>query len=261
MKNNLKKHIISAPAGLILFFCILLASYSCNDKSKKGLIPEKTFTAILSDSYLADGLLSMQQISNRYSNRDSTSNYIDIIESYGYTYEAMQRTLKYYFIRDPKRLIRIYDKIDEKLTQMELKVTTEQQKITVAEAEFENKNHFMLPYLTPKEKPNFSYDINPPGTFTLEFSVTVYPDDQSGHPCFVGWYSTVQGPDSSKKNYLPMIRYIKDGWPHTYTVKGKIEGTSKSVLKGFYFDYDNNPDFMEQHAEIRYMSFSFSNVQ
>jgi hypothetical protein len=261
MKNNRGRYITNITGMIISFLFILSVSFACRDKKAIKIIPEKTFTAILSDAYLADGLLSIPPIISKYSIKDSTSNYIDIIESYGYSYEAMEKTLRYYYIHDPKRLISIYDKIDEKLSQIEMKVTAEQQKIAVAEAEYDNRIHFLLPYLKPREKPNFSFDINAPGTFTLEFSVTVYPDDQSGHPYFISWYSATEGPDAGKKNYFPMIRYIKDGWPHTYTVKGKIEGDKKSIFKGFYFDYDNNPDFRRQHAEIRHGSFSFSDVK
>lgn len=247
---------------LILFFFILLASYSCSDKSKKGLIPEKTFTAILSDSYLADGLLSMSAIKDKFAKKDTTSSYIDIIKSYGYTYEAMEKTLHYYFINDPKRLVSIYDKIDEKLSQIELKITAEQQKILKTTQEKSNQRiHFLLPDPGLKEKPYFSYDVYAPGTFVLEFSVTVYPDDQSYHPFFTAWYSPSDGPDTGKKTYLPEIKYIKDGWPHTYTVRGNVEGNRKTVLKGFYFDYENNPGLGMQHAEITNLSFSYMGLK
>jgi hypothetical protein len=258
MKNNLEKHTILTAGELILFFSILLATYSCRDKSKEGLIPEKTFTSILSDSYLADGLLSMSDIRDKFSKKDSTSNYIDIIKSYGYSYDQMEKTLNYYFINDPKHLVSIYDKIDAKLSEIELKVSAEQENALAAiTAKLKRQRHYSLSDPGVKEKLEFSYDIYPPGIFTLEFSVTVYPDDQSCHPSFIAWYSTAEGPDTGQKKYFPAIRYIKDGWPHIYTVKGKIEGNKKSILKGSYFDYENNPDFGRQHAEILNLSFSY----
>jgi hypothetical protein len=258
MNNRRQKHIILVTGELIFFFCILLASYSCGDKSKKGLIPEKTFTAILSDSYLADGLLSMSAIKIGYAKKDTTGSYIDIIESYGYTYETMEKTLNYYFINDPKRLVSIYDKIDEKLSQIELKITAEQQRILrILQAKSNQTVHFLLPDPGLKDKPGFSYDIYAEGTFTLQFSVTVYPDDQSVHPFFTAWYSAADGPDAGKKTYLQEIKYIKDGWPHIYTVRGKVEGLQKAVLRGYYLDYENNPGFGMQHAEIINLSFSY----
>jgi hypothetical protein len=258
MKNNLQKHIILTTGKLILFFCILLASYSCGDKSARGLIPEKDFTAILSDSYLADGLMTVPAIRSTFSKKDSVSSYVDIIKSYGYTYEQMEKTLNYYFMKDPKALISIYDKISVNLNAIELNVTAEQQKEIYAIEEKTKKDfHFSLPDPELKRKPGFSYDIFPPGIFTLVFSVTVYPDDQSYHPFFISWYSAAEGPDTGKIKYLQEIRYIKDGRPHTYTVKGRIEGNRKSTLGGFFFDYGNNPGFSWQHAEILNLNFSF----
>jgi hypothetical protein len=201
----------------------------------------------------------MPAIKNRFSKKDSVMCYIDIINSYGYTYEQMDKTLNYYFMNDPKLLVRIYDKISENLNVTELNVTAEQQKEISAIEEKAKKNfHFLLPDSTLKEKPGFSYEIYAPGMFTLEFSVTVYPDDQSYHPFFIAWYSASDGPDTGIIKYLQEIRYIKDGRPHTYKIKGRIEGKGKSKLEGFYFDYGNNPGFNWQHAEILNLNFSFT---
>ncbi|MGD0341274.1 MAG: DUF4296 domain-containing protein [Bacteroidales bacterium] len=258
MKNSHTSHIIRITGTIIMFLLILSVSFACRDKSKVNLIPEKKFTQILYDSYLADGLLMMPSIRDKFSKKDTVSCYIDIIKSYGYSYEEMQRTLNYYFKNDPKKLVSIYDKIAENLNAEELKITTEIQKLTLESAEKARKGfHFLLPDPELKEKPGFSYDITGPGLFTLEFSVTVFPDDQSYHPFFSAWYSDADGPDAGKRKYFPEISYIKDGWPHTYMVKGRIEGNKRSVLKGFYFDYGNNPDFSRQHAEIMNLNFSF----
>jgi len=258
MKNSRNKNTVYVIGAVISIVFILSASYSCGDKSTRGLIPEKDFTAILSDSYLANGLISMPAIRNKFIKKDSTSNYVDIIMSYGYTYGQMEKTLNYYFMSDPKELVLIYDRISANLNALELKITAGQQKEILEIAEKTKKNfHFMLPDPELKRKPGFSYDIYPPGIFTLVFSVTVYPDDQSYHPFYIAWYSASEGPDAGKMKYFREIRYIKDGRPHTYTVKGRIEGDRKSTLEGFYFDYGNNPGFSRQHAEIMNLNFSF----
>jgi hypothetical protein len=258
MKNSRGRDIANVAGIIIAFLFILSASSGCGDKSAKGLIPEKDFTAILSDSYLANGLLSMPEIRNKFPKKDSTSNYADIIKSHGYTYEQMEKTLNYYFMDNPKQLVRIYDMISVNLNAIELKVTADQQKEIFKITEKTKKDfHFMLPDPELKRKPGFSFDIYPPGMFTHVFSVTVYPDDQSYHPSYIVWYSASEGPDAGKIKYLQEFRYIKDGWPHTFTVKGRIEGTGKSTLGGFYFDYGNNPGFSRQHAEIMNLNFSF----
>ena len=244
---------------IISVLFILSVSFSCSDKSKKGLIPEKTFTSILSDAYLADGLLSMPAIRDHYSRKDSINNFIDIIKSYGYTYNQMEKTLNYYFVNDPKQLVRIYDKIDAKLSEIEFKVSIEQENALAAmTAKMKKNSRFSLPDPKLKEKPGFLYDIYPPGVFTLEFSVTIYPDDQSVNPSLIAWYSTSVGPDTCQKKYFPAIRYIRDGLPHVYTFKGRVEGDKKSVLKGLYLDFENNQKYGLLHAEIINLSFSYT---
>jgi hypothetical protein len=259
MRYNPFKYIILATGKFILFLLILPTFYSCGDKNSRGLIPEKDFTAILSDAYLADGLLLVPAIRDKFLLKDSVSCYVDIINSHGYTYEQMEKTLNYYFIYDAKEMVSIYDNISEKLNAKELNISAELQKEAFANEETTKKNFkFSLPDPEMKRKPGFSYDINPPGMFTLVFSVTVYPDDQSYHPSFISWYSTAEGPDAGKIKYLQEIRYIKDGWPHTYTVKGRIPWDKKTKLEGFFFNYENNPGFCWQHAEILNLNFLFT---
>jgi hypothetical protein len=258
MKNNGRIHINFFAGTIIIFILILLASSGCDDKSRRGLIPDNKLEAILSDSYLSDGLFSMPSIRNQFSKRDTTSTYVDIINSYGYSYEEMEKTLNYYFINDPKRLVRIYDRIAAKLNEEELMITAAQQKEADILAEKTKKRfHFYLPDPELKEKPYFSYELYPPGVFTLKFSVTLYPDDQAYHPRFIAWYSVADGADSVRRTYFPEIRYLSDGWPHTYIVKGRIEGDKKSILQGLYYEYDNNPGIFSRHAEIVNLNFSF----
>jgi hypothetical protein len=258
MKNRFGKHILISMGVMISFILILFVSFGCHDKSKQDLIPEKAFTSILADAYLADGLLSMSSIRDNFSKKDTTSCYIDIAKSYGYTYDQMEKTLNYYFTSDPKRLVRIYDKIDAKLSEILFKVSTEQENAILANArKLKKSGRYSLPDPELKNKPDFSYDIYPPGIFVLEFSVTVYPDDQSVNPEFIAWYSASDGPDAGKKNYFPAIRYVKDGLPHLYSLRGKVDGDKKSVLKGFYLEYENNQDNGKIHADILNLSFSY----
>ena len=58
----------------------------------------------------------------KYSPLDSISTYNHIIEKHGYTKETMDKTLKYYFIKNPKKLIKIYDKVLGILSEMESRV-------------------------------------------------------------------------------------------------------------------------------------------
>ena len=65
----------------------------------------------MTDIHLADGLLILPKIKTMYSSLDSITAYTQIIEKHGYTKEIMDKTMKYYFIKDPKKLNKIYDQV------------------------------------------------------------------------------------------------------------------------------------------------------
>lgn len=259
MKNGLRKTIILSTGKLILsFFILLTATYSCTEKKQEGLIPEKEFISILSESYLADGLLTIPTIRDKFSKRDTIQNYIEIIKSKGYTYDEMMKTLDYYFTNDPKKLSEMLDQILGKLSEMESVANlAQQQKLNAAAELIKTKFHFVLPDSAVKEKPGFSYDIIGPGTFRLMFSVAIYPSDQSLDPCFTAWTGPADQKSDGKITRLPVIRYLKDGRTHEYLIEGKIERTGPSVLKGFYFDYRNNPSWCDLYATIHNLNFTF----
>jgi hypothetical protein len=246
-----------APAILILL--ISLSCHKINKADLSNVIPEKSFVSVLTDIYLANGMLPLPKIRIMFLNRDSISNYIDIIENHGYSYEDMNKTLEYYFVKKPKKLIGIYDQVLAKLSEME-----SQYEIKPAEPEaavrglWNGKLSYDYPDSSGSDKPEFSFTIYPHSTFTFTFTVTVYPYDQSHNPCFTAWYILADSTDSGKRTYLPSIRYIKDGLPHTYTVIEEIPLKSLTVLKGTLLDYENNPAEAELYMRISDISFVFS---
>ena len=60
-----------------------------------------------------------------FSSLDSILSYIYIIENHGYSKEIMDKTMKYYFIKNPKKLIKIYDQVLGILSEMESLVEKE----------------------------------------------------------------------------------------------------------------------------------------
>src|SRR5674536_806 len=112
---------------ILIIISIMMGSCSGrkNKLDKKNLIPEKDLVSILTDIYITDGLLTVPNIILRASSLDSITTYYQVIESHGYTKEAMDRTMKYYFIENPKRLNKIYDKVLGILSEMESRVDKE----------------------------------------------------------------------------------------------------------------------------------------
>jgi hypothetical protein len=262
MKERLVRKIINLQkTGLSVLF-VFLTAVSCVPRKDKieqaNLIPEKTFVSILTDVYIANGLLTLPEVRYTFIKRDSVSNFVDIIKSYGYSYEAMNSTMNYYFISKPKKLIRIYDQIIRRMSEMESGYQNELTRIQ-KEASRASANYsiFSLPDPVGKKLPEFSRDIDPPGIFTLSFSITLYPDDQSFKPHFTAWFCDADSIETGKKRWFTPFEYIKDGYLHMITYTGRIEEDRKMVLKVILYDYENNIMEWDKHARIEVLFFNF----
>ena len=258
MKNRSEKF-LHTPLKVLAFAAFaLLISGSCSSKEEKDLIPEKTFAVILTEIHMSDGLLMLSDIRDRYYFRDSVANYTDIIKSHGYTKEAMDRTIKYYFTRKPKRLIKIYDHAIGQLTEIETLLSGEPDEIPSQQGElWKGAATYFLSDKPENDKIYFDHIFYTKGDYTLQFSVTVYPSDQSFNPCFTAWTCSADSADTGKRNYFPVIKYIKDGQPHIYTYIFNHRGSSPVILKGWLFDCENNPSGVSRQAKIGNISFSF----
>ena len=108
---------------LLILIVTALAAGACSSRKNKvehaEMIPEQVLISILTDAYIADGLIALPVIHHWFSSLDSLSTYYEIIENYGYSKETMDNTMRYYFIKKPKKLISIYDQVLGKLSEME----------------------------------------------------------------------------------------------------------------------------------------------
>lgn len=239
------------PVLVVAFFTVACRETN-NEKPVRGdLINEKSFTSILVDLYLADGLLSFPEVSNRYPAVDSLSRYRDIVQARGYSVDDVNKTLYYYFINNPRKLIAIHDKVLAYLSEMEALYKIELGKSLPADGNlWKDEQSFSFPGLPGKEDTGFSIEITPPGVFVLHFTVTVYPDDQSLYPCFNAWYRSTDSTSARKAIPGQGLKYIKDGYPHSYSLPVNIPRSSPVVLEGFLMDAANNPSGADMHARI-----------
>jgi hypothetical protein len=236
---------------IMLVFSLLAGSCSSrrNKLDRTGMIPQKELVSILTDVYLADGLLSLPKVHNWYSSLDSISSYLSIIEKHGYSKETMDKTMKYYFIKKPKKLIRIYDQILGILSEMESRFEKE---AMMTEGRIYNrwtgKEFYCLPGLKGDDSTMFNISLNSPGIYTLTFSATFFPDDQSVNPRITVFLCHPDSVDTGKRRYIKTMEYIKDGRPHQYTIIYSLPEKTTIHLKGWLYDFEGNPDTMEKHA-------------
>jgi len=253
---------ISPPVKQIsLITLILLFSCTCTSDEEKGLIPEKTFARILYEIHFADGLISLPELHGKYYSRDSLANYTDIIEYHGYTSDAMEKTIKFYFINKPKKLIKIYDKTIGRLSEMELMLEQEIHNIPAIEAGlWKGEQAYHITGAQDTTKIYFDHIFFTPGQYTFTFTLTLYPSDQSLNPRFTAFTCRADSVATGKRNYISGINYIKDGKPHTYNITVRIPNDLPQLIRGYILDFENNPMEGLRHVKVENFSFKLSSL-
>lgn len=247
---------------LLLLIMISLIAGSCsgnkNNQAGKNLIPEKDLISILSDVYIADGLLSLPNIRTRYASYDSVTTYIHVIESHGYTKTSMDKTMEYYFIKNPQKLIEIYDKVLADLSQKESLIEKEVLLTsTHRENQWPGKEFYFFSGTSFDNYACFNTKLWKKGTYTLRFSATVFPDDQSMHPGLDGFVCNPDSIITGKRSYIESIDYIKDGRQHSYSISIKVPEKTTLYFSGSLYNFENNPEYCEIHAEFQNISLSY----
>ncbi|HLN20230.1 MAG TPA: DUF4296 domain-containing protein [Bacteroidales bacterium] len=242
MKNR------SFPLFLMI---LLLASCSTrkNEIDRSELIPEDKLTEILTDLYLTDGLLSLPAVHTWYNPADSLSSYSDVITDHGYTKDLFDKTMRFYFIKRPKKLIKIYDVVLARLSEMESRTA---QELSRNQSGFSYLWKGRDYYAFPGDNDTTLFDIEfpYPGSFKISFTVTLYHDDQSVNPGFFAYLSSKDSIDTGRRTYISPIGYIKDDLPHRYTYQIDAPDPARLHVRGWLFSYDNARDWDKKHYFI-----------
>jgi hypothetical protein len=240
---------------LPLLVAISIAAGSCSGRKNKAehkdIIPEKDLIQILTEVHLADGLLSVPGISYVYSRGDSLSSYIDIIENHGYTKSQMDRTMRFYFVRKPKKLIRIYDKVLGGLSEMESRIDKELPGIRTGEMNiWPGKSFYSFPDPADENSEWIDFPVNKYVRYHLKFTITIYPDDQSVNPHLGLFLAHSDTAGNEKRVIFSTLPYIKDGQPHTYKVSLRSDLDAPIRLKGWFMNQETVAPWREQHFRV-----------
>jgi hypothetical protein len=240
---------------LTALLALLIVAGSCSSRKNKAehkdIIPEKDLISILTDAYLADGLLSIPGIKYKFSQGDTLTSYIEIIENYGYTKPQMDRTMRYYFIKKPKKLIKIYDKVLGGLSETESIVDKEYSKeINEGQNFWPGKSFYSYPDPTSEDSAGFDFPVSYAQSYRLKFTLTIYPDDQSVNPSLDLYFSHSDTAGNEKRSNISTLPYIKDGQPHTYNILS-IQKLSPPVrLKGWFINQEETAPYSEKHFRV-----------
>jgi hypothetical protein len=253
----------------LIFLIIIMISIitgSCSRRKprldKKNLIPEKELVLILTDIHLADGLLTIPKINSMYRTLDSISVYYQIIEQHGYTKQLMDKTMHYYFINRPKELIKIYDQVLGTLSKME-SITEKESKIELSHVTnlWKGKDFYSFPSPPGNDSTRFDVTLYRGGFYTLAFSVTLFPDDQSLNPKATIYTCSPDSLQTGKRHYFKIADYIKDGYPHGYYLTLTVPDGKVLNLGGWLYDSDNCYQSPERHAIIGNIMLTYTSSQ
>jgi hypothetical protein len=249
----------------LFIFTFIVAVGSCSGrKSKtehKDIIPEEDLISILTDAYITDGLLTLPKVNQSYSTRDSLAAYTNVIEKHGYTKEMMDRTMRLYFIKRPKNLIKIYDKVLGGLSEMESRLEKYNPTLKNAGGNlWKGKSFYLCPDPSGADTAWFDYPISYSRILNLKFTITIYPDDQSINPCSGIFIQSADTIKTHKREYFPKFAFVKDGQPHTFTSTIILKEEPPVKIKGWFIDLENQAPFPEKHFIVENIILSNSKL-
>jgi len=240
---------------LPVLFAFAVVTSSCTGRRGKAehrnIIPENDLILILTDTYLADGLLSLPEFNYKYIVGDTLASYIDIIKGYGYTKEQMDRTIRYYFIKKPKQLIKIYDKVLGKLSEMESRVDKELPFAGSRELNiWPGKSVYSYPDHSSENMNSLDFPVSFKGVLNLKFTITIFPDDQSTNPSPGLFFSHIDSAGNEKRVFFSKFPYLKDGHPRTYNFRLNQNFPDPVRLKGWFINHEGMSPYRDMHFRV-----------
>jgi hypothetical protein len=249
---------------LISFLLISsLIAGSCSTRKNKvdhnNIIPEKQLVTILTELFLTDGLLTLPKTNNLYSLSDTLAAHKDVLKMHGYTKEDMDKTLKYYYVKRSKDLIKIYDEVLGILSEMESRYEKE---VNIQQTRISNlwkwENSYILPDLTGNDTANFVLKAPSQGAYYLTYTAVLAPADQSYKPRLTIYTCNPDSIETGRKNYLKTTEYFKDGQSHIYMMEIKVTEKSDYYIRGWFYGSESNHDLSRGNLRIEKISLTFA---
>jgi hypothetical protein len=251
--------------GFLILIIISLMAGSCSGRKpkldNKHMIPEKELVSLLTDIHIATGLLNLPSISAWTSSLDSITSYYQIIEKHGYTKAIMDKTMNYYFFKNPKKLNKIYDQVLGILSEMESHVDKDSFILLARRSNlWPGKDFYLIPSPSGNDSTMFDITLRNIGYYTLTFSATVFPDDQSVNPKAIVYSSSPDSIETGSRKYYKTIDYLKDGQPHNYKLSIPVSENKIRHLRGWLYDFDTPFSVIEKHIKIENISLIYTRL-
>lgn len=237
-----------------ILFIILLIPCSCKNESdefgKDDAIPYNELINILTDLYIADGLLNHNPIRSVYSEKDTTENYHDVIAKFGYSKYDVDESINYYFVEHPKKLEEIYDKVIENLSSLEADVMQTQFGANINKNLWNGERTYNLPDHGLENPVEFNTELRGPGTYILTARYTVHKDDQSIDPHILIWFWYDDGSEEGNITYWEKTVLEKTSKSKVISLTATLNDPKVTHLRGRLFNHTDQTGHWEKHAHI-----------
>lgn len=233
---------------------------ACNEPQRSGIdpeivIPEEDMVEVLTELYLAEGLLNYPPVRGEYMDKDSTENYIDVISKYGYTKMRVDSSMKFYFIDEPDTYEDIYNRVIENLSGMEADVIQEiSVKPGIVKELWEGDRTYRLPDYGVDSPVEFSVRTKGLGTYIFKARITLYRDDESINPRTELWYWYEDEEGEEHKIPWEVTKLEKTGRPRIVTLKNTLDNPRVTHIQGKVLNHDPQKGHWEKHAIVTNIS-------
>ena len=258
-----KYHRIFLNLVVTLLITVPLFTTGCFDRGRmpkpRNMIPQSALSSILTDMYIADGLLNNPAIRKLYEHNDSTENYSDIITHHGYTKEQFDLTIEYLFLQNPKKMKLLYESVLTNLSKLdaENQKALEKERSAVNKNYYAGKNNYSLPNDGVTSKVELNIPIDVPGLYVVKARILLYEDDQSDNPHISLWFWYDDGTAEGYIEPWDTIFLKKTGRSDLFTLEKEMNDPLITHLKGYLFNHTNKSGHWEKHAEISNISVTY----
>lgn len=257
MKRRLSHTIMLLIATTLLTTLVPFSSCSGRRSKEKvkDLIPTNALIPLLTDIYLADGLMIVPQVQEYHHTKDSVTIYMEVVENYGYTKAQVDRTLKYYFINKPKKLQKIYDQVLARLSEMESLVKLEEPAAPeISKNLWPGKISYNFPEDGLNDPVYFDVEIADTGLYRIVTSVIVFDDDQSEDPRITVWFWRGDTSAMGTSVHWEERALSKDGLRHEFTIEAELTDSTFTNIRGWLLNHTGKPGHWEKHSRIDHIS-------
>ena len=237
----------------LLYAMLILISCRHDDEKfrRSEIIPEQDIVPILTDLYITDGLLTIPDVRWVFSGKDSTTNYMDVLQQHGYTKEKMDRTIHYYLVNNPKKLEKMYDQVIARLSEMESRFKTETVTPSIEIVNlWPRETSISIPEAGLYNMIDFDIQTRDTGMYDLHFDAIVYKDDQSLNLRSTVYFWKADTSETGIRDNWNSIELIHDGIMHSYTISKSLKDNSFTRIKGFLAEHDPQPGRWQKHVRI-----------